>query len=157
MIFSRVGRGFKESVYKRIGVHVWDISNIIWLCREDSALLEQLSSLSFHSLADITPEPIALWVPVNVPPRKMIELAAKEDESDLLIQRLRECKYGRKGDAAQEYEEICGDILDYLFAEEFSQKSTQHKTNDELFRMDFLCAIKGLSDFWRLLINHYNT
>lgn len=157
MVFSRVERAFKESAYKRIGVHVWDISNIIWLCGEDNTFLEQLSILSFHSLADITPEPIAFLAPINVSQKKIIETASKEDESGLLIQRLRECKCGRKGYAAQKYEEICGDILDYLFSDEFSQKSTQHKTNDELFRMDFLCAIKGLSDFWRLLIDHYNT
>lgn len=35
--------------------------------------------------------------------------------------------------------------------------SDQHKTGDELFRMDLLCSLKGTSAFWELLIHHYNS
>ena len=33
----------------------------------------------------------------------------------------------------------------------------QNSTEDEMFRMDLVCGIKGSSEFWKILVQHYNT
>lgn len=35
--------------------------------------------------------------------------------------------------------------------------SKQHKTNDDLFRMDLICSLKGTTEFWKFLIQFYST
>lgn len=35
--------------------------------------------------------------------------------------------------------------------------SEQNSTEDKMFRMDLVCGLKGASEFWKILIQHYNT
>ena len=60
-----------------------------------------------------------------------------------------------------EYEEICKDILDFLFKGAFSEIFPQHPTEDKHFRMDFIAPLKGNNEkthsLWRMLTYHYNS
>lgn len=49
------------------------------------------------------------------------------------------------------------EIIRFLFATEFIKESKQHRTEDDLFRMDMLCALKGTAEFWKFLIQFYKT
>lgn len=66
-----------------------------------------------------------------------------------------DCKVGKK--YASEFENVCTDIISYLFDEEFYISSSQHKTKDEMFRMDLICSLRGSTEFWKLLINFYGS
>lgn len=71
--------------------------------------------------------------------------------------RLQKCKPGKENQSDKEYERICTDIIKFLFETEFYKVSEQHKTEDEMFRMDLLCSLKGTTEFWRFLISFYHT
>lgn len=157
MCFAKVEESIKE-YFSNNGVEIWDISTIIYLCGNSSYLLSELSRLSFHDISEITPTPISLLVKKDDLNELIDEIeCSDEDIVKHLKKELQECPYGKKNKADQKFEQICKQILCYLFETEFSQLSSQHKTKDKLFRMDFLCAFKGLSDFWKLLMVHYNT
>ena len=59
------------------------------------------------------------------------------------------------------YEKICQDIIEFLFPNAFYVISSQHKTQDEHFRMDLICSLRGESEathpFWKILSRHYNS
>lgn len=157
MCFAKVEESIKE-YFSNNGVEIWDISTIIYLCGNSSYLLSELSRLSFHDISEITPTSISLLVKKDDLNELIDEIeCSDEDIVKHLKKELQECPYGKKNKADQKFEQICKQILYYLFETEFSQLSSQHKTKDKLFRMDFLCAFKGLSDFWKLLMVHYNT
>lgn len=94
-----------------------------------------------------------------------IPLLSSEEETtqqkaEKLSNRLELCPVGKSGKsnkASKDYEKICVEILLFLFEQEFSQFSTQHKTSDDIFRMDLLCGLKGTTEFWMFLTKFYNT
>lgn len=118
--------------------------------KDSPELFAALANLTYFPIEGMIPLPPYGWAPPAVSGE-----AIGEPASLALEKRLRECGTGKK--YAQAYEEICGDIIQYLFGEEFTLYSAQHKTGDDLFRMDILCSLKGTNAFWKLLIQHYNT
>lgn len=40
---------------------------------------------------------------------------------------------------------------------EFTRMLEQSSTEDKMFRMDLICGLKETSEFWKILIHHYNT
>lgn len=153
IVFCEVSESFKESVFKKCNITLWDISNLLFYSKDNSELLNALMQLTYFPISGIKPFPSCGWHP-DIVIIKNIEDNPKEDICNLKF-RLNHCKAGKKN--FQEYEEVCTDIIQYLFGKEFTITSNQHKTGDELFRMDLLCSLKGTSAFWELLINHYNS
>lgn len=76
---------------------------------------------------------------------------------EVFQEKLEKCKSGRLDNADKKYEKICTEIIKYLFDTEFFKISEQHKTDDEMFRMDLLCSLKGTTEFWKFLITFYHT
>lgn len=147
----------KEQIFKQNGITIWDISNLLYICKDNYESLRELNELLYFPITDVVPERPYGWIP------KQLTLVPEATESSTQIiaesleERLRACKQGKAKKASAEYECICTDIIRFLFESEFTQSSNQHKTGDDLFRMDLLCGIKGTSAFWELLIRHYNT
>lgn len=150
LLLGEVPEEYKKACYHRNSIAIWDIANILYYVKDLPELFEDLANLAYFPIADTDPLPPYGWKPSTRLYRDAVAVIPHNFET-----RLRECGAGKRH--AQAYEEICGDILRYLFGEEFSLYSSQHKTGDELFRMDVLCALKGTSAFWNLLIQHYNT
>lgn len=153
ILFCEVPKTFKESVFKEKNITVWDISNLLFYSKENPELLNNLMQLTYFSISGVKPFPSCGWNPSAIT-IKEIEINPLEYICNL-ERRLTNCKVGIK--YFQEYEEVCTDIIQYLFGKEFMIASNQHKTDDKLFRMDLLCTLKGTSAFWELLIHHYNS
>ena len=51
---------------------------------------------------------------------------------------------------------VLATLLFSLFKAEFTRMSEQNSTEDKMFRIDLLCGLKGSSEFWKILIQHYN-
>ncbi|CAB1247629.1 ResIII domain-containing protein [Ruminococcaceae bacterium BL-4] len=146
----------KEQFFKQYGITIWDIANLLFVCKENNDFTKVLNDLLYFPITDVVPEKPYGWIP------KQLKLVSESTEpsqniAESLEERLRACKPGKEKKASEEYECICTDIIRFLFENEFTQSSDQHKTGDDLFRMDLLCGIKGTSAFWELLIRHYNT
>lgn len=148
----------KVAIYKQDGIQLWDIANLIYLCKGNDELLKILADQIPFSILDIKPAPIFNeGFVINSMPLYFDKKNTTLETSEALGERLKICKTGRTNKSDQEYENICVDIISFLFEQEFTQFSTQHKTNDRIFRMDLLCALKGTTAFWEFLIRHYNT
>lgn len=146
----------KEQFFKQYGITVWDIANLLFVCNGNNDFTKKLNELLYFPITNVVPDKPYGWIP------KQLRLVSESTEqsqniAESLEERLRACKPGKEKKASEEYECICTDIIRFLFENEFTQSLDQHKTGDDLFRMDLLCGIKGTSAFWELLIRHYNT
>ena len=148
-----VPKDLKQQIFEKKGITIWDISNLLYLVQNNSKLLNDLSKLAFFSIADLDPVAPFGWNPYisvdDVSPAVDSQIVAEFEN------RLQTCEIGKK--AFVKYEDICSDIILYLFSKEFTLASRQHQTNDDMFRIDMLCTLKGSSAFWNLLIQHYNS
>ena len=80
-----------------------------------------------------------------------------DEEAENLIERLKNIEPGKERNNDKKYEKICSDIIMYLFKDEFTKIYKNTSTKDNMFEMDLICGIKGKYDFFKILINHYNT
>lgn len=144
----------KYNIYKYFNIVIWDISNLIYLCEDNKKLLQLLISCTpYPSLELKAKKPIGMKneskeTIIGEPQKSLAEIYSKK---------LEKCKPGKLDKADKEYETICTEIIKCLFETEFFKISEQHKTNDEMFRMDLLCSLKGTTEFWRFLISFYKT
>jgi len=154
VVFGNVANVDKRQIYLDYGVTLWDISNLLFYIKDNSSLQYNLTKILPFSIASIEPQESSGWLPPYPHKVKEIFETIPTKGSDL-TERLEKCSKGKK--AFAEYESICSDIIKYLFDDEFSITKEQHNSADNLFRMDLICSLKGNSEFWRLLIQHYNS
>lgn len=157
VIVGKVTEQEKRTAYEQNGICVWDISNLLYYVQHINPLYEELSKLSYFPLSGIVAVPPIGWIP-NKPNTSYSPLYTIE-RSGYLKKQLENCKTGT--DYAAMYEKICQDIIEFLFPNAFYVISSQHKTQDEHFRMDLICSLRGESEtthpFWKILSRHYNS
>jgi len=73
------------------------------------------------------------------------------------IDKLRSIQSGKSN--FSKYEDLCIDILKYLFGDQLSLWKKQIKSNADLFRFDLVCKIKNDTDldFWNVIKRFYDT
>ena len=80
-------------------------------------------------------------------------------KSELLIEKLRNCKYGLKGWA--EYETICEEIFKFLFEDYFRKYTSKSQSYSEegIFRRDLIINnnFKDINSFWGDIKNDFNS
>ena len=156
VMFCKIDQSIKHKVLEKLNLVIWDISNIIYLCEEEQLLMDMLAQYLSYPISNV--EAAAPLIHLhNFVDKQHEATVGKVDYNAKLIESLRECQSGKKDGNDRKYELICTDIIKYLFDSEFTRISPQHKTNDDMFRMDLLCSIKGNSVFWEFLINFYHT
>jgi len=168
VVLSRIPSFQKDEIFDRYRIVVWDIENLVFYCKNDPGLLKQLSQITYFPIDHIEGQVSAeaekaqlIFVPTE---DKIVQEAEKEEgETDSLLQRLSDCKTGQKNSG--EYEKICEAILRSLFeANYFNRLTSQHKTNDEHFRMDLIGSLKinqsneeSMHPLWQMIVQHYNS
>lgn len=161
----------KGEIFERYRIVVWDIENLVYYSKNDPALLKQLSQITYYPIDHIqgqasseTEQTKLLSMSIADKQDKQLEYAEKEaNKNEILIKELENCSAGR--DNSREYEEICEKILRHLFeASYFNRLTSQHKTNDEHFRMDLIGSLKinqnndeSMHPLWQMLVQHYNS
>lgn len=157
ILLCEIEEKIKKEIYKESDILILDISNIIYLCKTNEDLMNQLIKSIPYSVQNIAAKP-----PIDTVGNKSLDasfikvsVSQEVNKAEELIKRLLECETGI--DYSREYEKICNDVVEYLFKSEFTQISNQHKTEDSLFRMDLLCGLKGSTEFWKALIKYYNS
>ena len=168
IVLSSIPSFQKDEIFKRYRIIVWDIENLVFYSKNTTALLKQLSQITYFPIDNIEGKSSAEAESIRlnfIPTQdKHLEDAEKEaNKTALLIKRLSNCTAGREN--SREYEEICEDIIRYLFETNyFNRLTSQHKTNDEHFRMDLIGALKitqnndeSMHPLWQMLVQHYNS
>lgn len=155
ILLCSVSEEVKKYHWDQNEIAICDISNLLYLCQGKNELLDDLEKRVSFSIEGLSPIPPIGWPEITSPsvetPRPPYEL----DYMNGLLARLQQCCPGKQ--YATEYERICTEAIRYLFSSEFSVISEQHRTGDEMFRMDLLCALKGQAEVWKMLITHFNT
>lgn len=143
---------FKLTLEQENNVFIFDIKNLLYLCQNDSFLISQLQKYSYYSIDNISKNKPS----INF--GKSIKYIGEYFDSRFyieLIDKITNCKTGKN--YYKQYENICYDVINYLFDNDFSQITNQHSTEDKMFRMDILCSIKSTKEFWRFLMQFYRT
>lgn len=168
VVLSRIPSFQKDVIFERYKIVVWDIENLVFYCKNDPALLRQLSQITYFPIDHIegqysveAEKAQLIFTPTE--DKIVLEAEKEEGETDKLIQRLNDCKTGQKHSG--EYEAICEEILRSLFeANYFNRLTSQHKTKDEHFRMDLIGSLKinqsneeSMHPLWQMLVQHYNS
>lgn len=148
-----VDQNIKRKIYKERQIEIWDISNILYLIQSSSVLLSKLSNIMPYPVEGI--EKHSLFSSQEIIMENVQHFGISYYHE--FQKRLMACPTGKEEKASQEYQNICNDIILYLFSEEFLQRSSQHRTKDNMFQMDLLCSLKGTTEFWRFLIQFYHT
>lgn len=157
IVFGKVEEKYKEAIYSEHNIVVWDISNLLYYVQYDDKLYEELSILSYYPLSGINVISPIGWAPL----KKVLDYSHKyiEEKVYALKKQIEECSVGKEDFVS--YEEICQNIIQFLFPNAFYIISNQHKTHDEHFRMDLLCSLRGDNEysheFWKILSRHYNS
>lgn len=149
----------KEYYYKEKRIVIIDISNLLYLSQGKDKLMKELIEVIQYNVHDIMPKPL-----VN---SEIFKFESKEEASEVfeteieratsLIKKLEKLGYGKAQGNDKEYEKLCVNIIEFLFKTEFTKMSKQSSTEDKMFRMDLICGLKETSEFWKILIHHYNT
>lgn len=167
IVLSKIPYFDKKDIFKRFKIIVWDIENLVFYSKNDSELLKKLAQITYFPIDYIEGKPsveASLSQLFIISSDNFVNNVNKEENETIhLIQRLTSCKSGKTH--SSEYEEICEEILRYLFeANYFNKLTKQHKTNDEHFRMDLIGALKinqnndeSMHPLWQMLVNHYNS
>lgn len=147
----------KKEIYDGFNVIIWDIGNLIYLCKDNKELYQLLSSCIPYPISNIEAKR-----PFNAETNeKQTTLNYIDKEkyslSEVYINELEYCKTGKENGADKEYELICTKIIKHLFDTEFYRVSEQNRTSDGMFQMDLLCSLKGTTEFWNFLIHFYKT
>ena len=168
IILSRIPSFQKDEVFKRYKIVVWDIENLVFYSKNSPALLKQLSQITYYPIDYIegrsSEEAELAGLSFASTANEITSEAEKEIAltSDL-IQRLKDCKSGKK--YSGNYEDICEEIIRTLFETNYFNRLTkQHKTKDEHFRMDLIGSLKinqsneeSMHPLWQMLVQHYNS
>ncbi len=168
LVFSKIPSFQKDDIFDRYKIIVWDIENLVFYSKNNHVLLKQLSQITYFPIDYIEGQPFkekeSTQLSLKTTEDEIVYEAEKEaNETSELIQRLRDCKPGKK--YSGEYEEVCEEILRTLFeANYFNRLTSQHKTKDEHFRMDLIGSLKinqnneeSMHPLWQMLVQHYNS
>lgn len=147
----RVDLTLKEEILSKTKIEIWDISNLIYLCDNSSDLIQKLSLYSSFPILDIKAEKTLSYNDIQENVSK-VKIESKYHKYEELFN---QCKPGKEDE--KKYEEICESAIKYLFKTEFFQISSQHSTNDNIFRMDMISSLKGTTEFWKFLMQFFNT
>ena len=155
VLLCEIDENIQNEIYKQHNIVIWDINNLIYLCGENEKLLSLLTGCISYPLLDLR-----LKKPIDVE-SKQNEIGISNDYklslAEKYMKELENCKAGKLKGADKKYEAICTEVVKVLFDSEFFKVSEQHRTNDDMFRMDLLCSLKGTTEFWKFLISFYHT
>lgn len=124
-----------------------DIANLLFAVKDRIKLRNELISELSFTIDDI--EPQEGFIKLNI--------LQHDDYVNSLIAELISCESGKQ--MFRKYEEICYEILKYIFSDDLALWKEQQKSNKDLYRFDLLCRIKedNRRDFWAILEKHFNS
>lgn len=155
LLFGKFNSYDARYLYEKHRVIVWDISNLLFLTQGNAGLRDRVSQIAQFSITNIAAKEPYGWYPVRQSDAAVLASRSVNKTAQELLFRLRKCPTGQK--FATQYENVCTDIIKFLFMERFNKIRTQCRTKDGLFRMDMVCALKDAGSFWGLIRHHYNS
>lgn len=141
----------KKDIMEKWNIHIVDIGNLLYLVQYDEALNNKLRALLEFSVQDISLDRPS--IPANLIDSLSKEISLANEYSDKLIK----LKSGKRDFA--NYENLCIEILKYLFSDYLTLWNKQLKSNSDIYRFDLCCKIKHgkVEEFFDTILNFFNT
>ena len=168
IVSSKIPSFQKSEIYDRFKIVVWDIENLVFYTKKNPILFKQLAQVTYFPIdyieGSLCEESELAGLSVELIESEIGQEVAKEkDISVELLHRLKECEAGNEH--SSEFEDICEEILRYLFeANYFNRLTRQSETEDGRFRMDLIGSLKisqnkeeSIHPLWQMLVQHYNS
>lgn len=129
-----------EKLKETKGLLVIDIANILYLVKDNNELKNQLLSILQFSTDGIMPLPVEIFDN----PKTVDKQVEEENLEKEFIEKLKQWKPTKSN--CKEYEDLCFEIVKYLFKYDLSLFRRQEKSNAGLYRFDLICKIKSNQD-----------
>lgn len=137
---------------------VLDIQNLLFLVQGNEMLKSELLSILDFSVNDILPDKPKTKI-FDQPPQNPLP---NKPQGELLKERISKLPHSHlhpHPNEDKEYEDLCFDVLKYLFDNELSLWHRQQKSNADLYRFDLICKIKDgdVSGLWSTILQCFNS
>lgn len=160
----RVSIDRKNQILREYGINIWDREYLYALFSEYSSnLADQYERLLLESQQGTTIFPVLNKEEIKERDITTKPLEAKDPryesipnhKGEELCEELKKIKCGIDG--WRQYEVKCQEILKYLFEDELSLWEEQARTDDGLSRFDLICRIASRDDYWKSIVDSFNT
>lgn len=144
-----VSKEIVEKYFEKYKIHIWTLSNILWLFEEYPDIKNEFISLLTYSVDDLK---------LEKPCHSLFQEQRNKKNEGTWKYKLLAIKPG-KGECSKEYEDICVEILKNVLGEYLGLWKVQESSNNGLYRFDLCCKIKnGVNqDFFDTIKNYFNT
>ena len=144
-----VSKEIVEKYFEKYKIHIWTLSNILWLFEEYPDIKNEFISLLTYSVDDLK---------LEKPCHFLFQEQRNKKNEGTWKSKLLAIKPG-KGERSKEYEDICIEILKNVLGEYLGLWKVQESSNNGLYRFDLCCKIKnGVNqDFFDTIKNYFNT
>ena len=144
-----VSKEIVEKYFEKYKIHIWTLSNILWLFEEYPDIKNEFISLLTYSVDDLK---------LEKPCHSLFQEQRNKKNEGTWKSKLLAIKTG-KGERSKEYEDICVEILKNVLGEYLGLWKVQESSNNGLYRFDLCCKIKnGVNqDFFDTIKNYFNT
>lgn len=144
-----VSKEIVEKYFEKYKIHIWTLSNILWLFEEYPDIKNEFISLLTYSVDDLK---------LEKPCHSLFQEQRNKKNEGTWKSKLLAIKPG-KGERSKEYEDICVEILKNVLGEYLGLWKVQESSNNSLYRFDLCCKIKnGVNqDFFDTIKNYFNT
>lgn len=159
-----LGKYIKEYVLAQYGIQIWD-RKILYDCfskysiklrdRFERLLLETQQGTNTNYVFNGFEKKKSEHIEVKNLSDKINYKEIPKNQGKKLYQQLNKIPCGKKG--WNKYEKKCKNILEFLFENDLSLWDKQSRTEDGLSRFDLICRIASGDDYWKALINSFNT
>lgn len=157
LIYGLISGQIREELKKNYKVIILDLSNLLWMAGIDEKLESDIKSLLDFSVVDVVPTvPVGLNLNKKLLNDKRTSIKYEKD-SDRLVRKLQ--SWIPRDNDYTIYENLCVDVLKYLFDDELALWKVQERTHDNLYRYDLVCRIKdgSVSGFWKTIEQFFNS
>ena len=147
IIANTVAEKDKKLIKEKYNIIIWDIANILWALNDLPQLKSEFIALLSFNVSDIIP----------IKPDQFLEEQSAKIERIDLQERLRQIKPGKE--EAVKYEEVCIDIVKFLFSDYIEFYTGQKKSNANMYRFDYCGKIKHgeVSEFFETVQRFFDT
>ena len=154
---------FKERIVKTYGVNIIDRYDLYQLSARSIELRSELTRI-LKAYVQFPEEELYEGFELDKNYRlQLVPFSLRSDYRDIEPnftkgkELLEKYKAIEKGFEWRKFEEICFDILRYLFGDHLSVWEKQNSTDDDLHRFDLICRISSTHDFWKFLIEGFDS
>lgn len=161
IVSSVVEPTIKDSLEKRFQIKIIDKLALLSMSLSKPELYDALiaiddSSTEISQNPDI-PDPTDYKVTLDdlKALNLLTEVNIQKKRGEIFSQRLSDLPPGREN--AQKYEDLCVEILQYLFDEYLKLWIVQNQTQDALHRFDLICSVSPRNAFWSFVENRLSS